>query len=194
MQRTIHHIAALGVLWASSALAQTSLKIDLRFVPDSGLRPETWKPKGVAIALGPITDARGLSDSLQIGESQALGPQGIPVVSSSLAVPAFVEQALRVSLAEWKLVVSADAPFVLRAEVLELWALEKKRVAANVRIRFHLEDRGGNVLWEGELAADDSTWGKTHSEKNYIQVLSTATERAIADLFDKKAFQVALLR
>jgi len=184
---------AFALLVASTAaivLGQVA-PLHLRFNYDSGTSPEKWKPAGLSLAIGTITDARSLEDGMRVGECQAVGPSPTPVLSLT-PVPDFVNQALQASLAKWKVNVSPEADRVLRCEVLQFWVLEKKRFAANVALRFVLEDRAGAVLFQGEVANDDSTWGKTCSEKNYNQVLSLATQRAFVDLFNNKEFRAAL--
>ncbi len=158
---------------------------------DSDPTPSKWKPAGVALAIGTITDVRSLEDPMRVGECQATGPTPVPVMSLT-PVPDFIKQALQVSLGKWKVNVTPEADRVLRCEVLQFWVLEKKRFAANVALRFMLEDRSGTVLFQTEVANDDSTWGKTCNEKNYVQVLSTATQRAIVDLVNNKEFRAAL--
>jgi hypothetical protein len=182
--------AALVASTAALVLAQVG-PLHLRFEYEGGTSPAAWKPAGLALAIGTVTDVRSLEDPMRVGECQAVGPEATPVLSLT-PVPDFVTQALQASLAKWKVNVSPEADRVLRCEVLQFWVLEKSRFAANVRFRFVLEDRAGAVLFQGEVANDDSTWGKTCSEKNYIQVLSLATQRAFVDLFNNKEFRAAL--
>jgi hypothetical protein len=166
-------------------------QIHLRY--QYGGETPNWKPAGTRIHIGPIRDARELEDPAQIGEAQVTGPAAIPVVSAS-PLSGFVEEALRTTLGKWKVDVSPEADRVLRVEILHFWILEKKRVAAEVRFRFHLEDRSGATLWQGEVADDDSTWGKTYNESLYIEAANHATERAAADLFNAKGFREVLTK
>ena len=182
-------IAALFGWVAAPAVAQVA-PLHLTFQYDRGTEPLKWKPAGVNLALGEITDFRKVNDPLQIGECQAVGPT--TPVQTLTPVPEFVRQALQSSIGKWKVTVTPDADRVLRCEVLQFWVLETGRFTANVTLRFVLEDRGGAVLFRGEMANDDSTWGKTCSEKNYNQVLSLATQRAIVDLFNNRDFRAAL--
>ena len=190
--RSLTLALALSIVATAFLMAQVA-PLHLRFAYDGGTDPEKPKPAGQTLAIGTITDARSLEDPMQVGECQAIGPSATPVTSLT-PVPEFVKQALQVSLAKWKVNVSPEADRVLRCEVLQFWVLEKQRFAANVRLRFVLEDRNGTVLFDRALANDDSTWGKTCSEKNYIQVLSLATQRAIVDLFNNREFREALAR
>jgi len=186
-------LLALSLSIASAAaivIAQVG-PLHLRFQYDSGTDPAKPKPAGQSLAIGTITDMRNLDDATRVGECEAVSPTATPV-SSLTPVPEFVKQALDVSLAKWKVNVSPEADRVLRTEVLQFWVLEKQRFAANVRFRFVLEDRTGSLLWQGEVANDDSTFGRTCNEKNYIQVLSVATQRALVDLFNNREFRAAL--
>lgn len=166
-------------------------QIHLRFHYD-GEKPN-WKPAGIPIGIGAISDARGLEDPSQIGEAQVTGPAAISVVCVA-PLSEFLEDALKTTLGKWKVDVSSDAGRVLRGEILHFWVLEKKRVAAEVRFRFFLDDRSGATLWQGEVASDDSTWGKTYNESLYIEAANQATERAIADLFNASGFREALTK
>lgn len=178
-------IGATGLLMAQVA------PLHLRFQYDSGTDPDKPKPAGETLAIGTITDVRQLEDGTRVGDCEAVSPTATPVTSLT-PVPEFVKQALEVSLAKWKVNVSPEADRVLRTEVLQFWVVETGRFEASVRFRFLLEDRAGTVLWEGEKDGNDSTWGRTCNEKNYIQVFSLATQRAIVDLFNSRAFRSAL--
>ena len=188
--RTLILLALSVVSFATIAKAQVA-PLHLRFDYDGGTDPGKPKPAGQTLAIGPITDVRNLDDGTRIGECQAVSPAATPVTSLT-AVPEFVRQALQVSLAKWKVNISPEADRVLRTEVQQFWVVETGRFTANVRYRFLLEDRTGKLLWEGERAGDDSTWGRTCNEKNYIQVLSLATQRALVDLFNSRGFREAL--
>ena len=180
----------LSIVATAVAFAQVA-PLHLRFAYDGGTDPNKPKPAGLTLAIGPITDMRSLDDGMRIGDCEAVSPTATPVTSLT-PVPEFVKQALELSLAKWKVNVSPEADRVLRTEVLQFWVLETGRFAANVRFRFILEDRAGTVLWQGEKAGDDSTWGRTCNEKNYNQVLSLATQRALVDLFNSQGVREAL--
>ena len=182
---------SLSVVSVAAIVMAQVAPLHLRFEYDSGTSPAKSKAAGPTLAIGTINDMRNLDDGMQVGECEAVSPTATPV-SSLTPVPEFVKQALEVSLAKWKVNVSPEADRVLRAEVLQFWVLEKQRFAANVRFRFILEDRAGTLLWQGEVANDDSTWGRTCSEENYNQVLSVATQRALVDLFNNRGFRAAL--
>jgi hypothetical protein len=185
-------VLASLILFAGLATAQPAPEphqIHLRY-RYGGETPDR-KPVGLQISIGAISDARNAKDPAQIGEAQVTGTEAIPVVSVS-PLTGFVDEALRTTMGKWKVDVSPEAAHVLRVEILRFWILEKKRVAAEVRFRFFLEDRAGAILWQGEAADDDSTWGKTYNEALYIDAASHATERAIADLFNTKTFRDSL--
>ena len=163
-------------------------QITLRFV-NQGDGPEKWKPKGLVINIGAVTDGRTLDDRAVVGERQVTGPAALPVVTR-VPVSDFVDQALRVSLAKWKVSVSAEAEHVLRCEILQFWAIEKKLIASDTRFRFTLTDRAGAILWQGEVAEADHTWAD--DEKGWVESFCHATQRTIALLFDDPGFRAAL--
>jgi hypothetical protein len=187
--RTRAAVALLAALWAPAAVGVEPFRITLRFVSDKEIKPETSAHLSIPLAIGQVTDARGLDDPLVLGESQAHATR--PVVSRT-PVPEFVDQALRASFAEWGVNVATDADVVLRCEILQLKIMEQHRVVVDLRFRFLLDDRKGSAVWQAEVAGDDGVWGGSLSEKNYLQALSTATKRAFADLFDKTDFRTAL--
>ncbi len=189
--RTRATVALLATFWTARAIAVEPFRITLRFASEKDIKPETPARMATPFAIGRVTDERGLDDPMVLGESQAKGRSPRPVVSRT-PVPEFVEQALRTSFAEWKVNESSDADLVLRCEILQISFMEQHRVAVDLRFRFLLEDRKGNVAWQAEVAADDGVWGSSLSEKNYLQALSTATKRAFVDLFDKTDFRAAL--
>ncbi len=187
--RSLSLAVALLVSTTGFLMAQVA-PLHLRFQYDGGTDPEKPKPAGQTLAIGAITDMRSVDDAMKVGECEAAGPT--TPVQTLTPVPEFVKQALEVSLAKWKVNVSPGADRVLRTEVLQFWVLETGRFEASVRFRFTLEDGAGTLLWQGEKAGDDSTWGRTCNEKNYIQVLSLATQRALVTLFNSRAFREAL--
>jgi hypothetical protein len=177
-------------LAAAPLLGQEPVKLKIRFVSDKDIKPNRPVRLEAPIALGKVTDARQQDNPMLLGQSEARKP---PVPVETLTpIPALVEEALRTSLSEWKVDVQPGANRVLACEVLELKTEEEHRVGADVRLRFLLESEAGAVLWKGEVKNDDSTWGKSLSEKNYSQVISTALKRAIADLFNNRDFRDAL--
>jgi hypothetical protein len=186
------HAVLLLFISAASAAGQEPFKINLRFAfsKDKDMRPLAPLRMNVPVALGPVSDARGVDDPTVIGESQAKRPTRL-VVSLS-PIQEFVARALEESFAAWKVNVSKEADRVLRCEILQFIVLEKGRVSADVRFHFKLEDRNGTVLWRAEIQKDDGTWGRSFNEKNYIQAFSTATQGALVDLVDKPDFRKAL--
>jgi hypothetical protein len=190
--KRLPNLVSSALFCAAAAIATAQVApLHLRFEYDGGTVPNKPKPAGQTLAIGTITDIRQLEDGTRVGDCEAVSPTATPV-TTLIPVPEFVKQALEVSLAKWKVNVSPDADRVLRTEVLKFWVVETGRFEASVRFRFVLEDRVGTVLWEGEKDGDDSTFGRTCNEKNYIQVLSLATQRALVDLFNSRAFRAAL--
>ena len=166
-------------------------KIALRFISDKEVKPETGALTATPFAVGEVGDARGLPDASVVGESQAKLHASRPVVSLT-PVTEFVDHALRASLTEWKANVKDDAGLTLRCEILQLQVMEQHRVTVDARFRFSLVNHAGETVWKDEVAGDDGVWGGSLSEKNYLQAFSTATKRALADLFDKTGFRGAV--
>jgi hypothetical protein len=175
--------------WPRPVSGVEPFKVALRFVSDRDIKPETPSRLAVPFAIGPVKDARGLEDPTVLGETQAHGTR--PVVAAT-PLPDFVEKALRASLAEWRVNVAPDAALTLRCEILQFSIMEQHRVVVDLKFRFLLENQRGEVVWKAEVAGDDGVWGSSLSEKNYNQAASTATKRALADLFDKTDFREGL--
>jgi hypothetical protein len=193
MRRLRFVVATLGLtlpLAAPPLFAQEPVKLKIRFVSDKDIKPKRPLRLEAPIALGKVSDAREQENPMLLGQSEARKP---PVSVETLTpIPELVEEALRISLADWRVDVQPGASRVLACEILELKTEEEHRVGADVRLRFLLKDKAGDTLWKGEVKNDDSTWGRSLNEKNYSQVISTALKRAIADLFDNRDFRDAL--
>jgi hypothetical protein len=193
MKRPITSLTALAcclTLAAAGLMGDEPVKLKIRFISDKEIKPRVPVRLATPISLGKVSDAREQQDPMLLGESEARKPS-VPVESLT-PIPGLVEEALRVSLAEWKVDVQPGADRVLVCEVLELKTEEQHRVGADVRLQFLLQNKAGAVLWKGDVKNDDSTWGRSLNEKNYSQVISTALKRAIADLFDNRDFREAV--
>jgi hypothetical protein len=136
-------------LAAAPLFGQEPVKLSIRFISEKDVKPKVPVRLATPIALGRVTDARKQDNPMLLGQSEARKP---PVPVETLTpIPALVEEALRVSLAEWKVDVQPGADRILVCEILELKTEEEHRVGADVRLRFLLRNKAGAELWKGEV-------------------------------------------
>jgi hypothetical protein len=133
-----------------------------------------------------LDDARGLKMASLIGEN--VQDVSIPVRSTN-SVEDFATSSLKSCLSSWGVKISPDADLVLRGAIVTLFVTEANKYKADARIRFWLEDLGGNRIWEGVVAGDASTWGSDLNPENYNQAISDALKKAYANLLSNAGFQ-----
>jgi hypothetical protein len=87
--------------------------------------------------------------------------------------------------------IAPDADLMLKGAIVTLFVTEGNTYVANARLRFHLESRAGEPLWEGVASGDATRWGRPFSADNYNEEISDALKRAYADLLSNNALQDA---
>jgi hypothetical protein len=136
-----------------------------------------------------LTDERALDDKTLIGENRESSTP-VPVYALS-SVADFATEALRTCLLGWGVKVAPDADLVLKGAIVTLFVTEGNTYVANARIRFRLENRAGESLWEGVATGDARRWGRSFSADNYNEEISDALKKAYADLLSNSSLQDA---
>jgi hypothetical protein len=147
-------------------------------------RANTARPLRILVT----ADSRSLQDKAVVGQNFE-GKAG--VVRSQAPVPLFVEDALKACFAAWGVKLTQDGEATLYGDIANLFVREENRYNADINIRFRLQDRAGQVLWEGVATGHASTWGRSAVPANYNQVLSDAMRLLSADLLGNPSFQSA---
>jgi hypothetical protein len=184
-------IGALLVLVGCSRFASEK-RIALRFTPKENVTANIPATEGVtasrSIEVLPLTDARGLSDRTLVGENREHNT-AVPIRATS-SVEEFATLVLKKCLAEWG-VRLGTGDLVLHGEITNLLVTEDQTYSTAVSIRFRLEDRSGNALWEGVVMGDAHQWGSSFKEENYNEEISDALKRTYANLISNAGFQRA---
>ncbi len=181
------------VMTVPAEAAKKPLKVKLRFSPQENVtaavpnidQASTTRP----IQVVSLTDERALDDKALIGENRESSTP-VPVYALS-SVAEFATDALRTCLLGWGAKIAPDADLVLKGAIVTLFVTEGNTYVANARLRFRLESRAGEALWEGLAAGDATRWGRSLSTDNYNEEISDALKKAYADLLSNVALQDA---
>lgn len=188
-------LAVLGVQSGCNQGGGGPVTVPLEF------RPEHSEPLSgslnagdVKVYLAPATDKRAEKDT--IGKNIE-GSTPVPIFSSGKTPPEFVHDVLDEELKNFG-VQMADAPEtadrVIELELTRFFVEESNNYRAEVKAGVKVVDKGKRVLYQGQVAGDGKTFGRSLSKENYQQTLSDATRRAVGNLFAQPKFQEALQR
>jgi hypothetical protein len=142
------------------------------------------------IAIAPFTDRR--TDPTTIGQyaEEALPPR---VVTTRTNVAAFCTQSFTKELTMHGLtVVTADPSVTLGGEVLQFSVAEAATYRANVSFKIVAKDPQGAVLWEGIASGTANRWGRSFSEANFMEALTSAFDDAVNKMLEQPGFDGAL--
>jgi hypothetical protein len=181
-----------AVLLVGCSRFASEKRLALRFTPKENVTANIPASEGLsssrAIEVLPLTDARALSDRSLVGENREHST-AVPIRATS-SVEEFATVVLRKCLGEWG-VRLGSGDLLLRGEITNLLVTEDQTYSTAVSIRFRLEDRSGNALWEGVVMGDAHQWGSSFKEENYNEEISDALKRTYANLVSNAGFQKA---
>ena len=170
----------------------TSLTVPLEYRPtDEGAGGGLTLPPA-KIYVADVDDQR--SNTQQIGENREDKP--IPVFPGDVSPTKFVRDALIEEFRNDGMnVVDSpdDADRIVNVSILKFFVTEMNTYDAEVTLKAKITDKSGNVVAAEIIGrGDDSTFGRSLSPDNYVQVLSNATAKAINYLVSKPDFVKAL--
>jgi hypothetical protein len=88
--------------------------------------------------------------------------------------------------------VDADGSLVISGEVRQFFVEETNRYRANVLLHVVMRNRSGAVVWEGNAAGTDETFGRSYKLDNYYQVLSNSIIGATEAIWRDAGFMHAV--
>jgi hypothetical protein len=142
------------------------------------------------IAIAPFTDRR--PEAATIG-TYALDGYPPAAVTTRTNVAAFCTENFGRELTLHGLTVVTAAPTVtIGGEVLQFSVAEAQTYRANVSFKIAVKDPQGAVLWEGIASGTANRWGRSHSEANYMEALTSAFDDAVNKMLDYPSFGSAL--
>ncbi len=106
----------------------------------------------------------------------------------------FVHQGFATELSKFgnKIVDSpAMADRTINIALLSFFVAEGNSYEGQVTAQVSVLDKNGTTLWAGNVAGQDSTYGRSLNPENYQQVLSNATMQAADSLAGNPAFMKA---
>jgi hypothetical protein len=189
--RRLFWLCASSILPVSLlALAATELRISLRFLPKEKVTAPTIDRANSArpIEVLPLRDLRSISDLSLVGENRERRTPR-PIRANS-AVADFATVVLKTCLSDWGVRLDKGGIF-LRGEITNLQVIEDNTYSTQISVRFRLEDQAGKLMWEGIASGDAHQWGKSFSEENYNEQISTALKQTYANLLGSPTFQKA---
>jgi len=176
--------ASLGFLLIAPlvgcASTPESMVLGLAFQPTS--QPDANKLQGaqpisaaMRVWINPVIDRH--PEGTQIGVSEEEDNAPVYFGANGLPPADFVRSALVPVLAAYAVPVAPDVnthTHVLQLEMTRFWTLEESTYQATIGGSVALADRGGNVLWRGEIVGNGKRWGRTFTAINYQQAFSDA--------------------
>jgi hypothetical protein len=188
-------LTLLGVHSGCNTAPKGPMTVPMEFRPEhSDPLSGSLNAGDVKVYLAPATDKRAEKDTIGKNIENATP---VPIYSSGKTPPEFVHDVLQDSLKDFG-VQMADAPEaadrVINLELTRFFVEESNNYKAEVKATVEVKDKGGRVLYRGQIAGDGETFGRSLNPENYQNTLSDATRRAIANLFAQPKFQEALQR
>lgn len=148
--------------------------IELDWRPTSKALASRGNPAlaGLTVQLGSFGDTR--ANRQLIGENRKEADEGTVLpVSTVTDVPAWVAKHLKETLQQNGVnVVDSGAAIVLDGDVQRLFVEETNNYQANIVLHLRVRDTGGAVLWETNLSANESRFGRSYKKENYCELLS----------------------
>lgn len=148
----------------------------------------------VKVHLEAITDRRDTKDEIGRNVEDATP---IPIYSSGKSPAEFVHDAVEGELKNFgvELVEAPEAADrIIELELTRFFVEESNNYRAEVKSGAQVKDKGGRVLWKGQIAGEGRTFGRSLNPANYQQVLSDATRRMIGKLLENPQFKAAIER
>lgn len=127
---------------------------------------------GLTVQLGKFGDTR--ANRQLIGENREEADEGTVLpVSTVTDVPAWAVQHMKETLQRSGVnVVESGANVVLDGDVQRFFVEETKNYQANIVLHLRVRDTSGTVLWETNLSANESRFGRSYKKENYSEILS----------------------
>lgn len=191
-------LAALTAAPVGCASTPDNLVLGLAYQPTT--QPDANKLQGVQpipatmrVWINPVIDRH--PEGTQIGVSQEEDNAPVYFGANGLPPADFVRAALVPVLSAYAVPVAPDPSnhtHVLQIEMTRFWTVEDSTYQASVGGSAVLADRGGNVLWKGEIIGNGKRWGRTFTAINYQQAFSDAALDFGAKLALDPAFRAAM--
>ncbi len=193
-------LATLLSLGTAAAKELGPFNVKLRYAPQESVGTNT--PTLMAgISDRPIqvemAEGRTVADLAVIGESTDDDDRVWPVRATNDPIE-WSKEVLAKNAGDWGIRVDAGAPLVLAGKLTRFRVVESNKAVgstynAEAQFTFQLRDRRGATLWEGTGAGDATRYGRDRSEDNVNEVLSDATQEALAAALADTKLQEAWL-
>ena len=149
----------------------------------------------VKVYLEPVNDKRDNKEEIGRNVEEATP---VSVYAGGDKPPTeFVQDVLETELKKFGIDLT-DAPEAAdRIIVLDLtrfWCEEDDNYTAEASGTAQVRDKGGRVLWRGNVAGDGTNFGNSLKPVNYTEALSDATRRLVGTLLTNPGFQQSLTR
>lgn len=180
---------------AAPAQAKTllhNIELDWRPTPKALASRSKAPVAGLTVQLGKFGDTR---DNRQlIGENREEADEGTVLpVSTVTDIPAWVGQHLKEVLRQNGVtVVESGAAVVLDGDVQRFFVTETNNYQANIVLHLRARDTSGTVLWETNLSANESRFGRSYKKENYTELLSDTLINLTHVLLGNALFRDAL--
>lgn len=169
-----------------------NIELDWRPTSNVSATPGNAVMSGLTVQLGKFGDTR---DNRQlIGENREEADEGTVLpVSTVTDVPAWIARHMKEVLQQNGVnVVDSGAAVVLDGDVQRFFVAETNNYQANIVLHLRARDASGTVLWETNLSANESRFGRSYKKENYCEVLSDTVINVTHVLLNNQKFRDAL--
>jgi hypothetical protein len=185
---------ALCCIAPSAFAAKLLHNIELDWRPTKQALASRGDPaaSGLTVQLGTFGDTR--ANRQLIGENREEADEGTVLpVSTVTDVSAWTVQHMKETLQRSGVnVVESGANVVLDGDVQRFFVEETKNYAANIVLHLRARDTSGTVLWETNLSANESRFGRSYKKENYSEILSDTLINLTHVLLGNAQFRDAL--
>ena len=171
------------------------VSVPLEFRPKADALTGTISATDVRAYLEPVNDKRDNKD--RVGENVE-DEVPVPVYAGGDTSPTdFVGNVIEQELKNFG-VEFTDAPEaadrIITLDLNRFWVREDNNYQAEVRGVVTVKDKGGRVLWRGNVGGEGRTYGRSLNPINYNEAFSDATRGLVGSMLAQPKFQESLTR
>ena len=188
--RLLSLVLTLGVALSGCKAALHPMTMPLRWTADAaevrvfpaiGLEVLRRRP----VRVEPFTDARDRRDAVGMNVEEG---RNLPVTTRDEVTGFLTDRFVELLRANGVNLSPSGADRVVHTEVQRFFVTESNTYNGSVVLGITVEDAGGKQLWHGVVEGNSKRFGRSYSEENYQEALTSAALEAYKDLGEKPGF------
>jgi hypothetical protein len=193
LEACVMALVVLGLSGCGKA-AVDKLNVNVRYTPKSQVKAEalSWVRPEITVGLAAVADER--ADKTRIGENIEETPPVSVYENPAGSATSAVQDAMQQELQKLgvRLAAPGEAERVLQVTLVHFWVSEDNTYNAECRMRVRVVDRAGTELATILVSGNGKRFGKSLSEENYLEALSSAFVESFENLIKNPQFQQAM--